>query len=647
MLRPLLVAFSRARLARLHTYVEDWEFEFGSLGIEGLALLTTGVMGESAALRCGLAVLLVLATSPRRCAAALAPPSAPFPMQDDGTDAVMALVDGAFGTQTAADGGDRATWVIEFYAPWCGHCAKLLPRMEAAARAARMRGLHEKLRFGKVECDANPKLKDFFGVSSFPTVLLFERGHGSTDFSSHAAKEYVGARTFEALQDLALRLSRPPVLKLPPSSGTSGTLDLAAWAREVGSEGGVAFVLIGDAEASGTAAAPAAESLRRAFHATAKGLRDQLTFASFAVPSEGLAMLRTMVGAQGAAAALLGGVQPPFVARLEAGDPDAMQVLTSADLLAMAAAIATGGSGSGSGSAASPVVYRVKSLSKRKVAPALSAAVPTADAAAPEALRGWALHWRFPTLAHLTTESFSLAANNAEGRFLALVCDAGSGNGGGADEAGSEKAVAAGYVQALRRLASPAASTLPLHVRDRFLFATIEFEPFKSFLAQFGAQCPMLLVLDAPQKSFWHDRTVQEEPDMETWLADIAAGRAPMQRQGMLSVPQQVANVIGLRAVYALGGLCICFLFWLVWSLVLREALGFAPMPAAEVAEGAATAAVRQERLHAAASRQAKAESALLDARKAVSAVKEEGEGGADDTSAYADSAAPELRRRL
>lgn len=43
---------------------------------------------------------------------------------------VNVLTDGTFKNQVL-DSED--TWLIEFYAPWCGHCKKLAPEFAAAA----------------------------------------------------------------------------------------------------------------------------------------------------------------------------------------------------------------------------------------------------------------------------------------------------------------------------------------------------------------------------------------------------------------------------------------------------------------------------------------------------------------------------------
>jgi len=61
--------------------------------------------------------------------------------------------------------------LVEFYAPWCGHCKKLVPIYEAVAK--KYRGF-ENLVIAKVDSTENEI--EGISIQGFPTLKFFKRG---------------------------------------------------------------------------------------------------------------------------------------------------------------------------------------------------------------------------------------------------------------------------------------------------------------------------------------------------------------------------------------------------------------------------------------------------------------------------------------
>ncbi|CAN6708035.1 unnamed protein product [Malus baccata var. baccata] len=86
----------------------------------------------------------------------------------------------------------RDLWIVEFFAPWCGHCKKLAPEWKKAAK-----NLQGKVKLGHVDCDAEKSLMSKFNVQGFPTILVFGADKDSP-------LPYEGARSASAIESFAL-----------------------------------------------------------------------------------------------------------------------------------------------------------------------------------------------------------------------------------------------------------------------------------------------------------------------------------------------------------------------------------------------------------------------------------------------------------
>lgn len=102
-------------------------------------------------------------------------------------DDVVVLTEENFEKEVGQDRGA----LVEFYAPWCGHCKKLAPEYEKLGASFKKA---KSVVIGKVDCDEHKSLCSKYGVSGYPTIQWFSKG-------SLEPKKYEGPRTAEALAE--------------------------------------------------------------------------------------------------------------------------------------------------------------------------------------------------------------------------------------------------------------------------------------------------------------------------------------------------------------------------------------------------------------------------------------------------------------
>jgi len=166
--------------------------------------------------------------------------------------------------------GDRLSggWLIEFYAPWCGHCKRLLPEFEKAAQSVLSLEEAQGKRigsFGKVDCTAHKDPCNTHGVRGYPTIKFFPDGTKSPPM------DYNGARRADALGAFVQRMSAPPVTVVSSESELAGFVKAAKMSTEL-------TIFLASYE-GGSATAPSA------YASVAAKRRDRFTF----VFAEGLA----------------------------------------------------------------------------------------------------------------------------------------------------------------------------------------------------------------------------------------------------------------------------------------------------------------------------------------------------------------------
>lgn len=133
--------------------------------------------------------------------------------------------------------------LVEFYAPWCGHCQALEPHYKEAATALKS----DNISLAKVDCTAEEDLCSEQDVSGYPTLKVFRNG---------SPKDYQGPRKADGIISYMKKQALPAV-------STVDVADLASFKQK---DAVVVVAFIAESDKKSLAAfSKSAEELRDSF----------------------------------------------------------------------------------------------------------------------------------------------------------------------------------------------------------------------------------------------------------------------------------------------------------------------------------------------------------------------------------------------
>ncbi|OWF49324.1 DnaJ-like subfamily C member 10 [Mizuhopecten yessoensis] len=92
------------------------------------------------------------------------------------------------------------TWFVDFFAPWCPPCMKLLPEFRKAAKS-----YGEMVNFGTVDCTIHADICQMYNIHSYPTTILY---------NASVPLQYHGHHRASDLGEFIEDTLKPPVLSL-------------------------------------------------------------------------------------------------------------------------------------------------------------------------------------------------------------------------------------------------------------------------------------------------------------------------------------------------------------------------------------------------------------------------------------------------
>ncbi|WMV34777.1 hypothetical protein MTR67_028162 [Solanum verrucosum] len=106
--------------------------------------------------------------------------------------------------------------LVDFYAPWCGHCKRLAPQLDKAALI--LADLKQPIRIAKIDADKYKRVGSKYGIDGYPTLKIFMHG---------VPTEYYGPRKADLLVRFLKKFVAPDVAILNSDSAISEFVEAA------------------------------------------------------------------------------------------------------------------------------------------------------------------------------------------------------------------------------------------------------------------------------------------------------------------------------------------------------------------------------------------------------------------------------------
>lgn len=114
---------------------------------------------------------------------------------------------------------DKPLVMVEFYAPWCGHCKKLAPEYKKAAEKLKSSGLV----LAKVDGSKEGELAREHFIQGFPTLTVFKYGE--------KVEDYKGEKNADGIVEYMLRMNDPNWAPPPSAVVELASDNFTSWVK--------------------------------------------------------------------------------------------------------------------------------------------------------------------------------------------------------------------------------------------------------------------------------------------------------------------------------------------------------------------------------------------------------------------------------